>query len=47
MRLEPAIRRNLTLTTYDSGHMVYTDQLAIKLMRDDFGRFLKAAVEGP
>ena len=46
MRLEPSIRQNLTLTKYDSGHMIYTDQNALKIMRDDFGRFLKAAVAG-
>jgi len=46
MHLEPAIRQNLTFSEYESGHMIYTDQLAIKAMRDDFGRFLKAATEG-
>ena len=46
MRLDPSIRSNITLTTYDSGHMVYTDQTAIKAMRDDFGRFLNSAVQG-
>ena len=43
MHLEPAIRQNLTFSKYDSGHMVYMDQTALKVMRDDFGRFLKAA----
>ena len=37
MRLEPAIRQNLTFSKYDSGHMVYTDQAAMKQMRVDFG----------
>jgi carboxypeptidase C (cathepsin A) len=46
MRLDPAIRRNLTLSKYDSGHMVYTDQTAMKAMRDDFGTFLRAAMQG-
>jgi carboxypeptidase C (cathepsin A) len=46
MHLAPAIRQNLTLSRYESGHMVYTDQLAMKAMRDDFGRFLKSATEG-
>ena len=46
MHLEPAIRQNLTLSKYDSGHMVYTDQEAMKAMRGDFGRFLKSAVGG-
>jgi len=26
--------------------MIYTDQNAMKLLRDDFGRFLKAAAAG-
>jgi carboxypeptidase C (cathepsin A) len=47
MNLDPSIRKNLTITEYDSGHMIYTDQVAMKLMRDDFGRFLKSAAEGP
>jgi carboxypeptidase C (cathepsin A) len=46
MRLDPAIRQNLTFTKYDSGHMIYTDQIAMKAMRADFGSFLKAATEG-
>jgi carboxypeptidase C (cathepsin A) len=46
MHLEPAIRQNLTFSKYDSGHMIYTDQVAIKVMRDDFGRFLRSATEG-
>ena len=45
MHLEPAIRRNLTFSTYDSGHMIYTDQAEMKKMRDDFGTFLKGATE--
>jgi carboxypeptidase C (cathepsin A) len=45
MRLEPAIRQNLTVSKYDSGHMIYNDQLAIKAMRDDFARFLRSATE--
>jgi carboxypeptidase C (cathepsin A) len=44
LHLEPAIRQNLTISKYDSGHMIYTDQNAMKLLRDDFGRFLKSAV---
>jgi carboxypeptidase C (cathepsin A) len=46
MHLEPAIRQNLTFSTYQSGHMIYTDQEAMKVMRDDFGRYLKSALEG-
>jgi carboxypeptidase C (cathepsin A) len=45
LHLEPAIRQNLSFSEYESGHMIYTDQIAIKSMRDDFGRFLKAATE--
>jgi carboxypeptidase C (cathepsin A) len=46
MHLEPAIRQNLTLSKYDSGHMIYTDQPSLKTMRDDFGKFLRAATLG-
>jgi len=46
LHLEPAIRANLTFSKYESGHMIYTDQTALKAMRDDFGRFLRAATEG-
>ena len=45
MRLRPEIRQNLTFSEYESGHMIYTDQNAAKIMRDDFGRFLRSAVE--
>lgn len=47
MQLEPAIRRNLTFSKYESGHMIYTDPNALKAMRGDFGKFLRAATEGP
>jgi carboxypeptidase C (cathepsin A) len=46
MRLVPAIRQNLTISKYASGHMIYTDQTAIKAMRQDFSAFLRSATEG-
>ncbi|MGA3171565.1 MAG: peptidase S10 [Chthoniobacteraceae bacterium] len=46
MRLAPAIRQNITFSEYESGHMVYTDQIAMKKMRGDFETFLKTAVSG-
>ena len=46
LHLEPAIRANLTFSKYESGHMIYTDQTALKAMRADFGKFLQAATEG-
>ncbi len=46
MHLEPAIRQNLTVSKYDSGHMIYTDQTAIKAMRADFAAFLRTATQG-
>ena len=45
LRLDPSIRKNITFSGYDSGHMIYTDQIAIKAMRADFTNFLKSAVE--
>ncbi|HEX4086877.1 MAG TPA: hypothetical protein VHY22_18325 [Chthoniobacteraceae bacterium] len=45
MQLRPEIRQNLTFSEYESGHMIYVDQNAAKVMRDDFGRFLRSAVE--
>ena len=36
MRLQPAIRQNLTLSKFDSGHMIYNDQIAMKALRQGF-----------
>ena len=44
LHLDPSIRGNLTFTKYESGHMLYVDQPTLKVLHDDFGRFLKTAV---
>ncbi len=46
MHIDPSIRQNITFSRYESGHMVYTDQLAMKAMRQDFSKFLQSAIGG-
>jgi carboxypeptidase C (cathepsin A) len=45
IRLDPAIKGNLRFTTYETGHMPYTDEVNLKGFRDDFANFLKGATE--
>jgi carboxypeptidase C (cathepsin A) len=47
MHLQPAVRQNITVSEYNSGHMIYTDQTEIKAMRADYEKFLKSALQQP
>jgi len=44
MLLDPAVRSNLTLTYYESGHMVYIDRPSLTKLKNDFNTFLQHAV---
>ena len=43
MLLPPELRRNLTLRYYQTGHMGYTDQEALREMKHDLARFYDEA----
>ncbi len=43
MELDPAIRDNIRLTYYESGHMVYIYRPALEKLKSDFVSFLKDA----
>jgi carboxypeptidase C (cathepsin A) len=40
MNLDPAIRNNIDLTFYESGHMVYIDKVSREKFKGDFDAFL-------
>lgn len=44
MKLDPAIRNNVRLTYYDSGHMMYIYRPALEKLKTDFVAFLKDAM---
>lgn len=44
LHLDPSLRSNVTLTKYETGHMLYLDQPTLKALHDDFSRFVKSAV---
>jgi carboxypeptidase C (cathepsin A) len=44
MHLDPAIRQNITLSYYDSGHMLYLRKQSREKFRQDFGGFLNGAL---
>ena len=44
MSLDPAIRQNVRLTYYDSGHMLYVYKPALIKFKSDFDDFLKDAI---
>jgi len=44
MKLDPALRRNITLTYYESGHMIYIHPDSMKALRRDLVKFYDSAV---
>lgn len=47
MELDPSIRKNIHLTYYESGHMLYVYQPSLKKFKDDFSNFLADAIMPP
>ncbi len=43
MHLEPPLRKNITFAYYESGHMVYIDELAHHKLHSDVDRFIEAS----
>ena len=46
MQLDPTLRRNLELTYYPSGHMVYLNVDALAKFKADLSAFYDQAVQG-
>ncbi|HEX6566062.1 MAG TPA: hypothetical protein VF020_17360, partial [Chthoniobacterales bacterium] len=44
MNLDPAVRNNVTLSFYGSGHMVYLESAARKKLQTDFEQFVDSAL---
>jgi carboxypeptidase C (cathepsin A) len=44
MNLDPAVRDNIQLTYYESGHMLYIEKGAREKMKEDLDRFLTGAL---
>ncbi|MGD9681801.1 MAG: S10 family peptidase [Candidatus Obscuribacterales bacterium] len=44
MSLDPTIARNISLTFYDAGHMLYVHRPSLEKFKADFGTFLDSAV---
>jgi carboxypeptidase C (cathepsin A) len=44
MHLDPSIRKNLVMTYYDAGHMVYVHKASREKFRQDFETFLNSAL---
>ncbi len=45
--LTPALRRNITMRWYRTGHMMYLDQTAIRQLKHDVKEFIESALPGP
>ena len=43
MNLDPTIRKNITFTYYESGHMVYVDQKAHDKLHKDVDNFINSS----
>ncbi len=42
--VEPALRKNITLTQYEAGHMMYIHGPSLKQLRDDLATFVDSAL---
>ena len=48
MNLDPAVRDNIQLTFYESGHMLYIDAPAREKFKNDFEQFIsRSLTEAP
>ena len=41
MGLDPSLRKNLRITYYQTGHMIYLDDSALHALKADLARFLR------
>jgi carboxypeptidase C (cathepsin A) len=44
MQLDPSLRKNISLTYYESGHMVYINKASLAQLKKDFTTFLDSAL---
>jgi len=46
MGLDPAIQKNISLTYYEAGHMMYIHLDSMKKLKADFGAYMDATLKG-
>lgn len=44
MDLDPAVRGNFEVTTYEAGHMMYLDSVSLAKLKQDVARFVRGAL---
>ncbi len=44
MNLEPALRKNISVSYYEAGHMMYIEKNSLKKLKDDAARFIQSAL---
>jgi carboxypeptidase C (cathepsin A) len=44
MNLDPSLRKNISFTYYDAGHMMYIEKNSLKKLHDDAAAFIRDAV---
>lgn len=44
LNLDPAIRRNISFSYYEAGHMMYIEKNSLKKLKDDATAFIRSAV---
>jgi len=47
LNLDPSLRRNISFTYYEAGHMMYIETRSLKKLRDDAAAFINSAYKGP
>lgn len=44
MNLDPSLRKNISFTYYDSGHMMYIEKNSLKKLKDDAAAFIQGSI---
>ncbi len=44
MNLEPELRKNISVSYYEAGHMMYIEKTSLKKLKDDAARFMQQAL---
>jgi carboxypeptidase C (cathepsin A) len=45
MNLDPALRKNISVSYYEAGHMMYIEKNSLKKLKDDVSGFMKNAIK--
>jgi carboxypeptidase C (cathepsin A) len=45
MNLDPTLRKNISFSYYEAGHMMYIEKTSLKKLKDDAAGFIQRALK--